>query len=173
MAYLVIAYPELSSHHYKQIQNYRKQNDDLFTIIEPHFTFVFPVHNIAEAEFIKEIKAKSQAFKKIDFAIRCATVHKDSFSDNFYTFLVPDEGYSRMAKFHDDLYSGDLKENLRLDIAFIPHIRIGNSTDRYLCKQMVDDWNHTDFLIPGTIFKLTIIKFENYLVTKIEEVGLS
>lgn len=172
MAYLVIAYPDLSSHHFTQLQSYRQKNDDLFTIIEPHFTFVFPMNDIYKVDFVNEIKAKSKAFKKIDFAIRCATVHKDSFSEHFYTFLVPDEGYSSMVKLHDKLYSGNLKDNLRLDIAFVPHIRIGNSIDKNLCKQMVNDWNHTDFLISGTISKLTIVKFENNVVWNIDEVGL-
>ena len=44
MAYLVLAYPELTSESFDRIQSYRKDNDELFfNVVNPHFTIVFPV----------------------------------------------------------------------------------------------------------------------------------
>ena len=141
-------------------------------MVEPHFTIVFPVHDIAQEEFTREVKDKSQNLLKFDFVIRCATINKDAFSDYFHAFLVPDEGYSQIVRVHDKLYSEKLKDNLRLDIDFVPHIGIGNSKDKFLCKKMVDKWNEKEFSIQGTISLLTVVKYENNTVTKIEEIEL-
>ena len=85
---------------------------------------------------------------------------------------VPDEGYSRIVKLHDKLYSDKLKDNLRLDLDFIPLIGIGNSQDRYKCKKMVDEWNQKEFSISGRITHLTVVNYENNIVSKIEEIEL-
>ncbi|MGB9772354.1 MAG: 2'-5' RNA ligase family protein [Candidatus Kapaibacteriota bacterium] len=174
MAYLVLAYPKLTSDDFTKIQNYRKKNDELFfKIVDPHFTIVFPVFDISEDKFIEEVKQKSTNIAKFDFVIRCATINKDAFNDYFHTFLVPDEGYSKIVKLHDKLYSDKLKDYLRLDIDFIPHIGIGNSKDKNSCKKMVDEWNKKDFSISGKITHLTIVNYENDRVTKIEEIELN
>ena len=81
---------------------------------------------------------------------------------------VPDEGSSRIVKLHDKL-----KDNLRLDLDFIPLIGIGNSQDRHKCKKMVDEWNKEEFELRGTISRLKIVRivrYENDVVTTIEEI---
>lgn len=173
MAYLVLAYPDIKGSDYELVQNYRKNNDELFyTVVEPHFTIIFPVFDFSESLFIKEIIEKSKDVEKIKFVIRCATINKDAFNEYFHAFLVPDEGYSNIVKLHDKLYSGILKENLRLDLDFVPHIGIGNSKDKYLCKQMVNEWNNKEFAISGSISRLTIVNYENDIVTKLKEIEL-
>lgn len=173
MALLVLVFPELNSDDFDRIQSYRKVNDSLFyNIVNPHFTIVFPVFDTCEAEFIKEIKEKSSTLTKFDFIIRCATINKDAFSEMFHTFLVPDEGYSKIIKLHDTLYSYKLKGNLRLDLDFVPHIGIGNSMDKYVCKRMVDEWNEKEFSISGKVTNLTVVNYEDNIVTKIEEIEL-
>lgn len=173
MAYLVLAYPELRNEDFEQIQNYRKHFDELFfRVVNPHFTIVFPVFDVSKEEFINEVKQKSKDVNKFDFTIRCANINKDAFSDYFHTFLVPDEGYSNVVKLHDILYSGKLKDNLRLDLDFVPHIGIGNSKDKFSCKKMVDEWNRKEFSISGKINYLTIVNYENNKVTKVHEIEL-
>lgn len=173
MAYLVLAYPVLTSDDFESIQNYRKDHDELYyKIVDPHFTIVFPVFDISEEVFVKEIKDKSANITKFKFVIRCSTINKDAFSDYFHTFLVPDEGYSSIVKLHDMLYSDKLKNDLRLDLDFVPHIGIGNSKDKYSCKKMVDEWNEKDFSISGTITHLTLVKYENNEVTNLEVIEL-
>jgi hypothetical protein len=86
MAYLVLAYPELTSENFDRIQSYRKDNDDLFfNIVNPHFTIVFPVFDISEEEFTGEVKNKSAYSVKFDFVIRCATINKDAFKIKMIT----------------------------------------------------------------------------------------
>jgi 2'-5' RNA ligase len=173
MAYLVLAYPELRHEDFELIQDYRKKNDELyFKIVNPHFTIVFPVFDVSQDEFINEIKQNSKDINKFDFTIRCATINKDAFNDYFHAFLVPDEGYSKFVKLHDVLYSDKLKGNLRLDLDFVPHIGIGNSKNKFSCKEMVDEWNRKEFSISGKIKYLTIVNYENDTVTKLHEIEL-
>ena len=173
MAYLAIAYPELAGDDFDRIQSYRRDNDELFfKVVNPHFTIVFPAFDISADEFIKEVKSKSSNFIPFDFAIRCATISKDAFSNYFHAFLVPDEGYSKIVKLHDKLYSDKLQDKLRLDLDFVPHIGIGNSKDKYKCKKMVDEWNEKEFELCGTISRLTVVSYEDDIVTTIEEIRL-
>ncbi len=159
MAYLVLSYPVIKDADFELIQHYRKDNDELFySVVDPHFTIVFPVFDFPEELFINEVTERTKGIKKVDFNLRCATINKDAFKDYYHTFLVPDEGYSKIIKLHDKLYSGKFKNDLRLDLDFIPHIGIGNSKDKFRCKQMVDEWNGKEFSIEGVISSLSIIK---------------
>lgn len=170
---MLIAYPELSEESYDLIQAYRKQHDVLYyNLVAPHVTFVFPVEGISELDFINEVESLVTHISPVDFVLRCATVNKDAFREMYHTFLVPDEGYGRIIKLHDQLYSQLFKQHLRLDIDFIPHIGIGNSTDKFICKQMADEWNRNDFSIAGRITALSLVKYENNLIQTIHEVKL-
>ncbi len=173
MGLLVLAYPILAKSYYQLIQDFRKVNDELYySVVEPHFTIVFPVLDKGEDIFIQEIIAKTSQEKSFDFVLRCTTINKDAFQEYYHIFLVPDEGFSKTIKLHDKLYSGILKDNHRLDIDYIPHIGIGNSKDKHFCKSMVDEWNAKDISIQGRIDCLTIIRFENHTVTKLKEIKL-
>jgi hypothetical protein len=114
---------------------------------------------------VKEIEA-------FNFVLRCAVLGDDAFSDLTHVFLVPDEGYSRIVKLHDRLYTGILKEELRLDIPFIPHIGISNSQNAQACKDLVDDLNAESFEVKGRVEKLDVIWYEGYQVNTIKPIAL-
>lgn len=174
MTLLVIAYPELKSDDYTRIQNYRRHNDGLyFKIAEPHFTIVFPVFDINDDIFIREIEKQSADSHVIDFEIKCATINKDSFIPYFHEFLVPDSGFSDIVKLHDKLYSGLLFPILRLDIDFIPHIGIGNSADPLISKKRVDELNSSDLSVKGRISGLDIVSYENEKIKTLKRISLN
>ncbi|GAB6262586.1 2'-5' RNA ligase family protein [Photobacterium sp. 53610] len=161
MALLVIAVPEISEQDYNKIQAYRAKHDGLFyTVVEPHFTLVFPVFDIATETFTQEVASIARGFIPFEFKIRCSTINKDAFNDYYHVFLVPDEGYSHLVKLHDRLYEGAFSENLRLDIDFIPHIGIGNSLNPKACQEMAGHWNRTDFCISGNISSLQVVEYD-------------
>jgi len=62
---------------------------------------------------------------------------------------------------------------LRLDIAFIPHIGIGNAVDARECKRLADELNNTNFRIEGTIDALDVVCYENEEVQTIEQLKLT
>ena len=173
MAFLVLAYPNLQDSDFEFIQEFRKDNDELYySVVEPHFTVVFPTFDKTKEDFCKTIFDTTIGLEKIDFAIRCATISKDAFNEYYHCFLVPDEGYSKIIKLHDKLYSEQLKDNLLLDIDFVPHIGVGNSKDKFDCKKMVDNLNKRDFLIKGTITNLTIVDYNDDKVIKLQDIKL-
>ncbi len=168
----VIAYPELAPADHDRIQQCRKEHNSLYTVIAPHFTVVFSVPDMSMSDFVGEIKKQVDGVTAIPFCLRCAVINKDSFSNNYDAFLVPDEGFGRMSKLHDRLYSGKLSTYHRLDISYIPHISIANSVDASAIKNIVDEWNRREFAISGTISALDIINYENRVITTVEKIEL-
>lgn len=169
----VIAYPELSPDDYELIQLFRRDYNSLFKVIEPHFTLVFSVPDMHPTSFIAEIKKQINSTSAIIFCIRCAVINKDSFSNNYDAFLVPDEGFSRIVKLHDKLYSDKLSNHHRLSISYLPHISFGNSPNVQSIKKIVDYWNEKDYIINGIISSLDIINYENRIVTTIEKIPIA
>jgi hypothetical protein len=142
-------------------------------MIEPHITFVFLVQDFTQEDFIVEIKKQVEGFKAFSFTLRCAVVNKDSFTENFFTFLVPDDGYSNVVKLHDRLYDDKLFYHRRLDIDFIPHILIATSADSMVIKKIADEWNAKDFEIKGRIGEIQVISFENGVLDCLHRIKLA
>ena len=157
---LIVAFPQLQQKDYNRIQSIRQKYDErYFSIIEPHFTIVFPVFNCDRQLFIDHAADICKDIKTIKFTIRTTTIVKDSFSDYTDIFLVPDEGNSDIIKLHDKLYSGILAKELRLDIPFIPHIGIGASKIAEEAKKLSGEINKENFNIGGAIDKLNVIEY--------------
>jgi 2'-5' RNA ligase superfamily len=170
---LVVNYPTISKDDLAWIQDIRKKYDELnFTAIEPHFTLVFPLTDIDRATLISHVQQSIQAIQSFEFILRCAVLSNDAFSNYTHVFLVPDEGYSKIIKLHDRLYTAVLANELRLDIPFIPHIGIANSLNARSCKELVDRLNSQQFELRGRIDKLDIIWSEGDLVETIESINL-
>lgn len=172
MKHFVVAYPQINEADYHTIQNIRKEHDHLYTNIEPHFTCVFGTEMSSES-FMDEIKKQSLHAKPVHFSIRCAVVNKDAFSEMYFTFLVPDEGFSEFVKIHDKFYSDKLSEFLRLDIDYIPHIEIARSGDKMVCKKLADQWNKSECVIHGHISSFEIVTFEKRVLKKLLVIPLN
>lgn len=174
MAYLVVAYPKISKVDSNWIQEYRRKNDSrYFSVVEPHFTIIFSIHDIEEKTFIKEVKRQMKGINKIDFEIKVATINQDDSGDYYHEFLVPDKGYSDIVKLHDKLYSGDFRKHLRLDIDFIPHIGIGNNKDSLISKNRIDAINKKGVDISGVIGDLDIVEYKDGKIRTIEKISIS
>ena len=172
MALIVIAYPEIANSDYERIQEFRRLNDELYYhVVEPHFTFVFPVDWEPEA-FIAEIAKQIKGIQPFDFCIRCATLNRDAFIDYYHAFLVPDEGYSHIVKLYNKLASDKLFPHRVLEVGFIPHMGIGNSKDPLRCLEMVEEWNKEEFAIPGHIEMLDVANYENDAVQTLQRLAL-
>jgi hypothetical protein len=174
MSLAVVAYPELSTGDYDRIQAFREVNDELyFHMVEPHFTCVFPIQGMDQKLFMNEIQNQIVGFQRFEFCLRCTVLNKDAFIDIYHAFLVPDEGYSQMVKLHDRLYGGKLFQHRFFEIDFIPHLGIGNSEEPLICLEMIKHWNSADFVIPGLITSLDIVKIENNSINTILNIPLT
>jgi hypothetical protein len=173
MSLLVLAYPQLEKKDYDWIQSFRSKHDErYYSLVKPHFTVVFPTLDIPEKQFISHVEKIAKKFKEFFFVLRCAQIVKDSFSDYTDLFLIPEEGYRIFVKLHDTLYSGILEKELRLDIAFIPHLGIANSVDAGKCKKLAGEINAKNPEILGAISKLDVISFDERGINTLKEIKL-
>ncbi len=172
MSLLALAYPTLSALDTKRIQTFRAQYDGYYSIVEPHFTLVFAVSDWDEDAFSAEIKNQLRGFQAFDFCIRCAVLNQDESGEFFNILLVPDEGYSKITKIHDRLYSAKLLPHRRLDIDFIPHITIGNDGDPERCLKLIENWNCEEFEIHGRVSEIDVVKYQNNTVQTFRKMSL-
>lgn len=171
MALAVINYPTLSEPDFRWIQDVRKVHDRLFyRIVDPHFTFVFPTENIARDAFIHHIKKVSSEFQPFRFTCRCVTVGDPDFMGHAHVFMIPDEGFSKIVKWHDAFYRDILASELRLDLPFVPHLAIANDPNPIMCKVITDQLNRQNFEIKGRVDNLDIIEFDGTSVKTIEKI---
>ncbi len=173
MTLVVISYPKIDDRQFRWIQSVRKEYDELyFNVINPHFTFVFPLTSVSQGQLIQHIANQLIGQKQIDFILTKAIVEKDAFIDYTHTFLVPDKGYDTIVKLHDKLYTGILEPELRRDIPYIPHIGIGNDKNPQVCKKLTNEINWKKISIAGRIGNIDIAEYKNDEVVTIERLEL-
>jgi 2'-5' RNA ligase len=169
MSLLVIAYPTMDARHLAWIQAVRQDYPELkWSVVAPHFTLVFPLQGVEPAALRSHIAQVVATWPAVRFVIRCSILIKDVSSPYTHLLLVPDEGFSALVKLHDRLYTGLLREHLRLEIPFVPHLTIGYAADIALCKRVVDQINAQELEIPGMLHRLTLIRLEG---TTVETLG--
>jgi 2'-5' RNA ligase len=161
MALLTLAYPQFTPEDADCIAQFRQIHDQaLVQIVAAHWTMVFPVEAISADDLQAHVGDVATKWKAIPFTCRYAMLHADRLSDNYYLFLVPDEGFSSICRLHDDLYKGIMRPHLRLDLPYVPHIGIGTSKDPVRLKDAGDEWNHQRRVISGRITRLTVSTYD-------------
>jgi 2'-5' RNA ligase len=158
----VIGYPELSLADYYLIQAIRSRHDvDNYKFIKPHFTFVFPCQGITREKLLDHVEKCLDGVMSVSFKINKTQTNPDINGNEWYLFLVPDEGYDEIVNIHDTLYSGILSDKLRRDIPYTPHITVGVFGSKDECIKTSDNINQQNLAIRGEISKIDIIAIEN------------
>lgn len=118
----------------------------------------------SEAQLSDHIQSIAKQYQPIRFVCNYALVYDDDSSDNYYIFLVPDEGFSSISKLHDALYSDFMRPSLRLDIPFVPHIGIATHKDKDYLYDLAQKWNKENLAIEGAIDHLTLCSYDGSTV---------
>lgn len=155
--HFVLAFPKLKTADFAWIQAIRVQYDKQYELEAPHFTLLFGTTAVSPPQLIIHVQQQLVTTRVFEFACRCATVVKDSFSADTQTFLLPDEGNSQLVKLHDVLYTGRLRDELRLDLPYVPHITIGSFAEPEASKQLAERLNGERFEIRGVIDEVMIV----------------
>lgn len=119
------------------IQNIRKECDNLYKVISPHITIVFPfIDEISDEELINEVTnlLKDKNKFKIKF-------NNTSISHDNYIFLNCIEGNKEIIDLHDTIYNNLLNKHLK-DIEYIPHITLGQ-LENLKDKELINNFNET------------------------------
>ena len=114
------------------LESIRKECDELYGIIQPHITIVFPfIDDINDDDLIKTIR---YYFKnKNKFYVKFSGI---SYSEDNYIFLNCIDGEKDIIRLHDELYNNYFKKHIS-DRKYIPHITLGqtyNTDEQYLKK---------------------------------------
>jgi 2'-5' RNA ligase len=157
-----LAYPSLSQVDKKFIDSYRIEHDAAFRdVVAPHFTMLFACDQIPQNEYREHVRSVASRSTPIPFVCRYAMVCNDVSNDNFYVFLVPDEGFSAISLLHDDLSRGPLAPFHRLDVPYVPHIAVATNRDPQHIKELCDSLNRRGPTIAGTIDALTVCSLDD------------
>ena len=173
MSLLALCYPKLSAEDRRFIDEFRDRHDLAYRdVVRPHFTMVFQVRDVAESTFSKHVARIARASAAFHFVCRYAMVHNDVSSDDYYVFLVPDEGFSELALLHDALYTEVLISKLRLDIPYVPHIGIATLKDSARCKELADELNSRRLSIGGKVDEITVVAYNGKVVVDLRHFDL-
>jgi hypothetical protein len=157
MALLVLAYPELAPEDRAWIEGIRAEYHLRHARVAAHFTLVYPVWDLDADAFVADVSRQAAGCASIPFVLRWALPFKDVTGEGTDVLLVPEEGFSALARLHDRLYAGDLAPRLRLDIPTIPHLTVAHSADPHPCKRLADALNARPVAIPGSIAALDLV----------------
>ena len=172
---LSVAYPTISEADFKHLRAFRELHDLSYVdVIAPHWTMIFPgsSEGIKQATLERRISEVATSNKAIDFVCRYALVYDDDSKDDYYIFLVPDEGFSAISLLHDQLYSGFMRDRLRLDIPFVPHIGLATHKDRDHLYDLATAWNRNGTEIRGSIDALTLCSYDGKQVVDLQHFPL-
>ncbi|KFM98571.1 2'-5' RNA ligase family protein [Bacillus clarus] len=118
-----------------EIESIREKHDLLFGFIPPHITIVFPfestISNDELEAYIMNISRGTRPIE-IEFASRIS-------SEGEYLFLEVERGKEQIEELHDRLYTGPLRQFLRTDIPYIPHVTVGRKDSAELAAEIVKD----------------------------------
>jgi 2'-5' RNA ligase len=166
MSLLALCYPTLSREDQRFVDEFRDRHDHTYrNVVKPHFTMVFQVHEMSEPVFTEHVERVADASSAIRFVCRYAMLHNDVSSDDYYVFLVPDEGFSELALLHDALYTKVLSSELRLDVPYVPHIGIATLKGPLRGKELADDLNRGRLSIGGKIEAISVVEYDGKGVT--------
>ena len=173
MSLLLLAYPCLEPADRDWIQALRaRHNPEHFRLVDPHFTLVFPVTGMPQADFISHAAASLAEAKPIPFTLRSAKAVSDPPHHETHVFLVPGKGRKAIVALHQRLYQGPLADALRRDIRYLPHITIGNSTDRPVAAALARDINAGGVNILGKIDAIEAVRLEQRGVETLQRFAL-
>jgi 2'-5' RNA ligase len=173
MSFAVICYPELRLSDYYLIQEIRARYDtDNYKLIKPHFTFVFPFSGVNRDDLLNHVDKCIGKTSRINFKLCRTDKVADISGDKWFLFLEPDEGYDKIVKIHDALYTGPLADYLRSDIPYKPHITVGVFESKEACERVINDIDAPGFLIRGWITTIEVISINNNNIETLHKYNL-
>jgi 2'-5' RNA ligase len=155
----VVAYPVIAAPESRWIESVRAQHDPQAGLIRAHFTLVFPTE--ADAETVgRETEAACHGWGPIAFVLRRMEPARDILGDGGHVFLVPEKGGRELAALHDRLYRGTLRERLREDMPFVPHVTVGAKPSMTECIALADALGREARPIPGVVNRVELIRVD-------------
>jgi len=169
MSLYALCYPSLAEADDQFIRSYRNEHDLPYRdVVKHHFTMVFGIDDLDTDTFVDHVHGIAESQKPIPFVCRYAMLADDAESDDYYVFLVPDEGFSEISLLHDRLYTGELARFHRIEIPYVPHIGIATIADAPRVKRLCDELNQGDLEIAGILGDITVSEYDGTKITDLD-----
>jgi 2'-5' RNA ligase len=171
---MALAIPTLQESDWQYVQSLRERYDPQgYAFVVPHFTLLSLPNRFSKAGVIEILRARLARQVKIPFCVRTAifmppTRHHLS----WYAFLIPDEGFSGLAKLHHRLYEGPLRMELDESFPFVPHLTVGKFVNQTECLQLVNVINKAPLELSGWITKILLIEAQDNNARVLTEIKL-
>lgn len=150
-----VAYPVLPPEEARLIEHVRTAHDRLHDVIRAHFTLVFGCDAVPLDAYLAHVEAVTAATREIVF--RCGRATLGAVSDGLApVFLVPDEGYSDLARLHDALYTGPLAPHLCRERPYVPHLTVGTLASQLGAQALCDSLNDRGLRVSGVVNALHV-----------------
>ncbi|MEL7468723.1 MAG: 2'-5' RNA ligase family protein [Pseudomonadota bacterium] len=159
--FYVVALPELDRKHSAWIDSVRKDHDPLAYAIPAHFTLVFAIDGLSQADLTAHLSSVVRRVPRIAFRCSYVMLGRDHQDPVFYAFLVPDQGFGAISRLRDTLHTAQLADHLRPEIPFVPHITLGRDESASAAKDLCTRLNDESPQIDGWITALTLIEAAN------------
>jgi 2'-5' RNA ligase len=156
MKLAIVAYPSLDEADRQWIESFRALHDPQARRIEVHFTLVFPFEAMPD-DIAPEVASVARSSPAIAFATDQIKVVPDAMAGGSHVFLVPGEGGADIAALHDRLYAGALRNHLRSDPPFLPHMTIGAAQDHLAAERLADELGRHVRILRGALHRIELI----------------
>jgi len=118
---------------------------------------VFPCHAALD-DAHAAVNAACSSCVPIPFTIRGAEAVGNAIGGGASVFLIPDDrACARITTLHDRLYQGVLKNHLRRDIPFLPHITVAADSSLERCQALARELSERCRSISGTVDAIDLL----------------
>jgi hypothetical protein len=169
---LIVAFPELSQADRAWVEDLRARHHPRAGAIAAHFTLVYPTGSVSEELAVPDAQQHIGETEKFSFVLRHALPFPDDGGQFTDVFLVPDEGFSALARLSDRLYSGVFAPARRLDLPSIPHLTIARFRDAIEAAGFCDRLNREPFEIVGRITSIDVLRRDDGQIQSIARLPL-
>lgn len=164
MSLAVIAIPELLPDDIELLHDLRAHNGVQTNGLElPFLIVVDPTDDVDAFPLIEHVRAIAGAVGSFTFSLRCAVPMLDPERGRASVGLVPERGLADLVRVRSMLYEGALREALRLDVPFIPHVSVGEFDDPKRAKRLADRLNDDRPAVLGALRELAVIRVDGHL----------
>lgn len=173
MSLAVIAIPDLLPDDAELLHEMQSRNGvRSFGLIHPFLTVVEPTDELDASPLIEHVRSIAGSLGSFTFALRCALPFFDRENGRTQVVLVPERGFSDLVRVRSMLYRGALREALRLDVPFIPHLSVGEFDDPERAWRMADRLNEDRPAVLGSLRELAVVELDGESVQTLARIPL-
>ena len=141
-------------HGIEKVEAFRKRHDPMAALVPAHLTLVFPFPTaLSRLQVETHVRRVVSRWPPVAASFRAARLFANEF-----VFLMAARGAPSIIALHDKLYTRSLRQHLRRDLAYEPHITIARDPDFARLEAAHEEARATfDAELPDTMREVTLL----------------